>query len=135
MERRRFLKMALCLPFMGMYPASPMSSQDVPRFDTRTILLLKTRVAGLRFHGGERVRTLISAGDPVVLRREPSNPHDARAVAIFWKNEKLGYLPRSDNSVIAGLLDQGAPVDAHIVRMHEAEEAWGKLEVKVELHG
>lgn len=135
MERRRFLKMAAFLPLFGFYPAARIGSQDVPRFDTRTILLLNAKVAGFRYYGGEKVWPGIRPGDPITLRREPGNPHDRRAVALYWQGEKLGYLPRVDNTVIAGLLDQGAPVDAHIVRKNQSPDPWEKLEVKVELHG
>jgi hypothetical protein len=135
MERRRFLKLAACMSLFGFYPAAPIGSQDAPRFDTRTILLLKARVAGFRYYGGERVWTGIKPGDPVMLRREPHNPHDGRAVALYWHGEKLGYLPRVDNSVIAGLIDQGAPVDAHVIRKDMPGNPWERLEVKVELHG
>jgi hypothetical protein len=130
MERRRFLKMAACLPLFGLCPVTRIGSQDVPAFDTRNILLLLSPVAGLRHHGGQRALAGVSPGDPLTLRREPLNPHDGRAVALYWKGEKLGYLPREDNRVIAGLLDQGAPVDAHIVGKNAGET----VEVKVELH-
>lgn len=135
MERRRFLKMAAYLPLFGFCPATRIGVQDVPRLDTRTILLLKANVAGFRYYSGEKVWARISTGDPVILRREPSNPYDNGAVAIYWHNDKLGYLPREENPVIARLIDQGAPVDAHIIRKNAAGCTWEKLEVKVELHG
>lgn len=135
MERRKFLKMAVLMPLFGFSPAARIGSQDVPRFDTRNILLLNAKVAGFRYYSGERVWTGIRPGDPVMLKREPGNPYDGRAVALYWHGEKLGYLPRVDNSVIAGLLDQGASVDAHIARKNLTQDPWEKLVVKVELHG
>ena len=40
------------------------------------------------------------------LVREPKNPFDSFAVALFdAKNRKLGYLPRKENKVVAKLLD------------------------------
>jgi hypothetical protein len=135
MERRRFLKMAACLPLFGLCPAARIGSRERPRFDTRTILLLSTNVAGFRYYGGDRVWTRINQGDSVTLRREPGNPHDGRAVALYWQEEKLGYLPRKDNTVIAGLLDQNAPVDAHVARKTASSDPGQRLEVRVELHG
>ena len=134
MERRRFLKLAACLPLFGFCPAARIGSQDVPKLNTRTVLLLRAKVAGFRYYGGERVWAKIGAGDAVTLRREPGNPHDGRAVALYWHGEKLGYLPRKDNTVIAGLLDQGAPLDAHVAGKNPAPDPRERLEVRVELH-
>jgi hypothetical protein len=43
----------------------------------------------------------------LALVREPNNPHDANAVAIYFQKDKLGYVPRGENSAIAQMLDRG----------------------------
>ncbi len=130
-DRRRFLKAITCLPAFALLPCSETGSQDVPRYDTRDVLLLQANVAGFRYYGGHRVLSRINAGDPVILRREPRNPFDRRAIALYWGEEKLGYIPRADNLVIANLLDQGAPLKARIRKKKACGNPREMLEIQV----
>ena len=34
----------------------------------------------------------IKKGDVLSLRKEPSNKYDRKAVAVYWKHKKIGYL-------------------------------------------
>ncbi len=133
MERRRFMKLITCLPLVSLYPATPIGSQDVPRYDPKNILLLQANVAGFRYYRGEKVWPRIHPGDTITLRREPHNPHDRKAIALYWHDEKLGYIPRADNSVIANLLDQGATLKASIRKKNSSPNPWERLELRVEM--
>ncbi|MCO6440889.1 MAG: HIRAN domain-containing protein [Nitrococcus mobilis] len=44
--------------------------------------------------------------------REPANPHDPKAVRIDWHNQKLGYVPRDENTAISQMLDRGERLGA-----------------------
>jgi hypothetical protein len=33
--------------------------------------------------------------------REPANHHDARTVAVYWRDAKLGHTPRAENEAVA----------------------------------
>lgn len=133
MERRRFMKLITCLPLVSLYPSSPIGSQDVPRYDQRNILLLQANVAGFRYYRGEKVWPRIHPGDTITLRREPSNPHDRKAIALYWHCEKIGYIPKADNYVIANLLDQGVALNASVKRKNLSLNPWERLEVRVEM--
>src|SRR3546814_12133442 len=63
------------------------------------VRVLFTRVNGEPYYeAGTSVPTL-AAGDRVVLRREPDNPHDRRAIEVLdARGAKLGYVARIDNS-------------------------------------
>jgi len=43
----------------------------------------------------------IALGDPVHLVREEDNSHDARAIEILWRDAKLGYVPRAENTTLS----------------------------------
>lgn len=131
MERRKFIKLMTCLPLFALRPVSLAATQDVPKFDPRNILLLQSNVAGFRYYRGQNVWPEIKPGDPVILKREPCNPHDRKAVALYWFNQKLGYVPRVDNSVIANLLDQGASLNACIRNKKESPHFCERLEIEV----
>ncbi len=71
--------------------------------------LMKTYIAGVGYHAGayEALRKLWIA-DRLVLVREPDNPHDPRAVAVYTEEGlKLGYIPRADAGAVAKVMDLG----------------------------
>jgi len=71
-------------------------------------------------------------GDALRLVREPENEHDDSAVAVHWNSAQLGYLPREQNGVVATLLDQGVPLEAHLVKV-DAAHAWEPCALEVRL--
>lgn len=86
---------------------------DVP--DTPPVALLQCRLAGFAFHGGAAVLPRLCPGAELVLRREPGNRHDPRAIAVEWHDVMLGYLPRESNGELSRMMDDGATASARIV--------------------
>ncbi len=73
------------------------------------LFLLECDVAGTFYveHLDEKTANL-QDGSPVSLVREPNNPYDSLAIRVDnEKGEKLGYVPRRKNEVLARLLDGG----------------------------
>ncbi len=57
-------------------------------------------------------------GDPLDLVREPDNPHDPRAVAVFTANRvRVGYLRRDRAVWIGSKIDRGYDVRAIVERV------------------
>ena len=46
-------------------------------------------------------------GTELKLVREPENKYDPEAVAIYYKDFKLGFVPSSENEKISRFLDMG----------------------------
>jgi hypothetical protein len=66
-------------------------------------------IAGTSFIQGswefvQRMRPNIA----LILKREPTNKYDTNAVAVYWAQKKLGYVPRGFAKELAPLLDKGA---------------------------
>jgi hypothetical protein len=75
-------------------------------------------IAGIYYRNRGEVETALTRldhGSPLVLKREPHNPHDDLAVAVFAGGSKLGYIPRSSNMEVAWSLDKGLTVRASYV--------------------
>lgn len=71
-------------------------------------LLLETYVAGTSHIAVGRIEPTLTTGGPLVFRRESSNPHDPHAILILTEHgEKLGYIPRDRNEILAHLMDAG----------------------------
>lgn len=66
--------------------------------------LLECHIAGFAYYDGLDVISKLNLGVPVTLKAEPDNPHDPDAVAIYYENVKLGYVPQVKNLIIGGLL-------------------------------
>jgi hypothetical protein len=77
-----------------------------------------SQVVGVTRHnhdGSDRqeIARSCSGGERLTLRREPDNPQDANAVAVFRGNgDQVGYLSARVAEQVAPLLDAGTPVTA-----------------------
>ncbi len=95
------------------------------------IIIQQSPLAGFQYYEGKVLWENMRVGDPLTLKREPQNPHDANAVRVEWKGQPLGYVPRRDNSDVARQMDHGAAVKARIVRLKEARNPWQRVEFEV----
>ena len=88
------------------------------------ILVQNSPLAGFQYHAGETLWQEMREGDRLTMVREADNPHDANAVRIEWRGQKLGYLPRAENRSVAAALDRGEPVDARIAKLRPHRNPW-----------
>lgn len=71
---------------------------------TRTKEFLTCNIAGQSHWDLAEVFGELSVGSKLRLESEADNPYDSNAVAVFWHDTKLGYVPRALNDVISQLL-------------------------------
>lgn len=64
-------------------------------------------ISGFTYYDGVLVFNQLDIGSELRLEAEPENKYDPRAVAIYYKDHKLGFVPRSENRIIYKLLDVG----------------------------
>ena len=93
----------------------------------RSVRIQESPVAGFQFHRGEAIWPSLAVGQKLALVRESSNPHDADAVAVYFHNDKLGYVPRSENNVVAGMLDRGEQIEARISELASSDDPWERI--------
>src|SRR5574337_1437039 len=71
----------------------------------------KYSIVGQKFKGLDPYLPGIQAGAVAYLVREPDNPHDPNAVAVWIDGRAVGYIPKKDNAVLAQFIDQsGQPL-------------------------
>lgn len=90
-------------------------------------------VAGYSYYEGESIEHLMQTGDKLNLVREPDNKFDESAIALYYDDTKIGYLPRVENSTISRLLDQNAPVTATITDLDPDAGPWERVWVEVSI--
>ena len=66
--------------------------------------MLDCHIAGFTYHDGLDVIDQLKLGTTVTLKSEPDNPFDANAVAIYYEDTMLGYIPRVANYKVSQLL-------------------------------
>lgn len=87
-----------------------------------------TRLAGVEHpnrDGSSRVAgiTTLSLYSPLVLVREPSNPHDENAIAVLTQHgAQIGYVPRGRAEDLAVELDGGELYYAFVLRLDTVVE-------------
>ncbi len=71
----------------------------------------------------------------LTLVREPGNRHDRNAIRVEWRGQKLGYVPRAENRVIAPALDAGDRLSARVSSVSDNKNPWLRVafEVFIEL--
>ena len=88
-------------------------------------------VAGFPYHAGPKLIDRLNVGNLLRLVREHDNPHDTRAVAIYYQEDRIGYVPRNQNHDIAAKLDQGKRLRCQITAINAEEDAYDVIEVEV----
>lgn len=76
---------------------------------SRDIFLMETMINGAMHTRGIRTRAAsLKEGDRVVLKLEPKNKFDDKAILVNMEDgRKLGYIPRVKNEVLYHLMDAG----------------------------
>jgi len=100
MTRSDFLK-----NIIGIYGLGALPSNNIKQYEK--IFLLQCFVRGFVYYKGIELLPSISSSDPLQLVREPDNKYDKYAIAVYHKQEKIGYLPREKNEIISKILDAG----------------------------
>lgn len=130
MKRRDILTGFLSLGALGL--ARPASPRPVSRPAAPAALWLQdTRIAGAAYYRFGAVAAQLEPGHTLTLYRQADNDYDGRAIEVFWKQEKLGYLPRLDNAAAASLLDRGHSLRAEVLEVLDPAEAWEPITIRL----
>ncbi len=64
-------------------------------------------IAGFAYYEGAIAFNDLKIGTKLKLKPEKKNRYDENAVAIYYKNRKLGFVPAANNKPIATILNAG----------------------------
>jgi len=126
MKRRTFFRRLF--GSLGATVASPAIGAE-----NRSVLIQESPIAGFQFHRGDAIWSSLDVGEELTLVRESSNTHDPDAVAVYFHEEMLGYVPRGDNRAIAQMLDRGEKLEARICKMLMDEDPWERIRITISL--
>lgn len=129
MRVRFWVKSWLALVLLGFLPAWA----QTPAGEAK-VYLQTSRLAGFKYYEGRRLWAAMRVGDPLLLVREPDNPHDGNAVRVEWRDRKIGYVPRSENAALARFMDRGQRPEARIVALSQRKRRgrWIEFDIYLE---
>lgn len=97
---------------------------DDPCFPTpNPDLLLYAEVAGFWFTEGRRIESDLRPGAMLRMVREPDNKYDSNAVALYFSDTKIGYIPKVYNKPIAQIMDNAT---THSLHAHISSVEYGE---------
>ncbi|NDP48902.1 MAG: HIRAN protein, partial [Sulfuriferula multivorans] len=108
-----------------------MGSQPLHAQVAAHILLQDSPLAGFQYHAGKKLWPQMQVGDALTLIREPDNVHDAKAVRVEWQGQKIGYVPRRENTDVARFMDAGQTLVARINRLAEVRDPWSRVRFEI----
>ncbi len=120
LDRRRFMT-----GMAGLSAGAAMATGAVAKARSVTLrpvtVLANAFLAGMAYYDfPDGPGDAVESGQPLVLRREPDDPHDDRAIEVFLPDgRKLGYVARRENEALSRLMDAGVPVRATVVEAGE----------------
>jgi hypothetical protein len=97
----------------------------------REIRLTSRYVAGFQYYRGAEIENKLKVNDSLLLKREPKNKYDCYAVEVYHGDNKLGYLPREENRVVARMMDQEINVKGRITKINSDSSDYRKVKMKV----
>lgn len=113
-------------------PQSLSGSQGLVKLNSRQqIKLITSSVAGYQYYDGNLVEHELTAGMPLTLVREPKNRYDSNAIAIYYKSNKIGFIPMAENAILANMLDEGIMLETTVTAFNPEMPTWGRVEVEV----
>jgi hypothetical protein len=102
-----------------------------PDADNAKKVLYEGYIANYQYHKGQQLEHLFEPGTAFDLKHEPENPFDEDAVAVFYQDKKIGFVPQTSNVPIAQKLRQGRRLKARVARLAPQEEPWARVQVQV----
>lgn len=94
---------------------------------TINAFLVGMKYYGFRIPTGQSVPSSLAA-----LKREPSNPHDSNAIAVYVSNSIAGHLDKKSAEILAPIMDQGANWKIESIRSPDLGRASIPLKIIIE---
>ncbi len=98
-----------------------------------SVFLQSSALAGFQFHAGNALWSHLRVRQPLTLVREAENTYDGNAIRVEWNGEKIGYVPRRENSVVAELMDRGEQVTGCITQLSDSDDPWQRVRIDISL--
>ena len=100
----------------------------------KDVFLLESAVVGTGFVDDiERKTEKVVPGSVLEFRRDPKNRHDELAIQVLnGDGERIGFVPRRDNPVLARLMDAGKSLYGKVTEVRDRGD-WPRIAIDIYL--
>ena len=90
-------------------------------------------VAGFQRYDGALVLDKLKPGKKLKMVPEPENPYDPNAIELRYKKAKLGYVPRTENEMLAltAYYGHAGVFEARVLQVDPEADPWKQVRVGV----
>jgi predicted SnoaL-like aldol condensation-catalyzing enzyme len=125
MKRIEFVK-----SLVGIYGLTNVSTLEIKQYEK--VYLKQFFVRGFQYYEGPKCIDEINKSGLIELVREPENPVDKRAIALYFNKKKIGFVPRESNKTISILMDTDLlEFHAEITNIEPEAEHWEQIRVAI----
>jgi hypothetical protein len=98
--------------------------------------LINCNIAGFSYYEGPLVFKELEIGTELILKPEADNKYDPKAVAIYYKDRKLGYIPACNNHFISIMFEMGYDIfEAYIQKIDPTQNPENQIYIAVYVRG
>ncbi len=128
MKRIDFLRtLGISLTGMTLFPRIIISDKE----QKEPVLLEHFYIAGYTYYDGDKIENQLKPNDRLTIKRESNNPHDRKAISLWYKGHKLGFVPHHKNTTLAKLLDQRIDIKAVVNEIYHEANPWNRIFVDI----
>ncbi len=90
-------------------------------------------IAGFQHHDGALVLEELKAGTNLALVPERDNPYDPEAVAVYFKDAMIGYIPHTDNQLLSLLpfFGHSDVFECRVLQVNKEAEPWKQVRIGI----
>ncbi|MEH0154852.1 HIRAN domain-containing protein [Limibacter armeniacum] len=88
-------------------------------------------VAGYQYHEGPQVEHEMRKGEALRLVWEKENVHDPFAIAVYYKDSQLGYVPKIFSKEVCNILASRRELAVTFIGLNEYAEPWERVAFEI----
>ncbi len=89
-------------------------------------------VAGVQYSDYQKIKGPVKVGTVLRAMREPKNPYDASAIALYYEAHRIGYIPKGNlKSTIIKHKEAGVNFKFVLTSVNKQNPTWGLFTVEV----
>ena len=90
-------------------------------------------IAGFQHYDGALVLEKLKPGKKLKMVPDPTNPYDPYAIELHYKKVKLGFVPRTENELLALMAFYGHKgiFEARVLQVDPEAEPWHQVRVGI----
>jgi hypothetical protein len=115
---------------IGFYGIASLPLEMVKQY--QKVYLLQCFVRGFQYYNGPKIINQINKSGLLEMIREPENEYDPCAIALYFNNQEIGFIPMESNEVLSVLIDTKLlKLQAEITHIEPKASDWERIHVAI----